>query len=307
MGKCKKLLFLTGLLVTMIPIQAHPVFEKDIFLVQEEKIHWTENKKASFNLVNSPYVKKDNISPEILFDIKKDEKTMYATTSVNIRKLPSKDSDKLGILSFAQGILQLGVCNNGWSQVLYNDEPAYINTTYLQDTKPEPKIINTYNGIIQKEGNVPDSRLLNIESYYTKLPQNIRTHLETLGWKYICSDADFGSRYGFTESILALSVYDEKVIYIDNRQKAEDAILHEVGHAIDWSLGFVSYKKEFADIFYAEVETFRTISNTHTNNTCSPIEYFAEAFAWTITDPALMQEKCPTTYNYIIEKINTLE
>lgn len=309
MGKYRKFLFLMGMILSILPVSANTILEqKDIFLKNEltEQSHWTDDKKEIITLISLPinlernreekkieelFIEEKNDVEEIVFDINESEKTVYAISNVNVRTMPSKDSEKLGSLSYAEEIKQLGTCDNGWTQVIYNNQIAYISSSYLQDTKPEKIELTTsaYSGIIQKQGNVSDTRLANIEAYYVKIPQNIRTYVESLGWKYVCSDNNFGAQYGYTGSILALSVYDEKLIYIDNRQKAEDAIIHEVGHALDWSLGFISYQQEFLNIFYAEVETFRTIDQTHANNTASTIEYFAEAFAFSILNPTLMQ------------------
>ena len=70
--------------------------------------------------------------------------------------------------------------------------------------------------IIKRDGNVPDSRLRNIEAYYVMIPQNVRTNLETSGWSFICSNNRFGIPYGYTERILGLVTYKEKKIFIDN-------------------------------------------------------------------------------------------
>ena len=281
-------------------------------LIFDTKTEETEKTDSNVDIVFDTKSKKIedivNNTDELIFEVTEDKKTMYATTSVNIRTLPSKDSEKLGALQFGQAIEKLGNCDNGWSQVNYNGEIAYINTSYLQDNIPEKQeTVSTYNGIIEKDGNVSDSRLQKIESYYIMIPQNVRTNLENSGWRFICSDNNFGAPYGYTGSILALSVYNEKIIYIDNRQKAEDAIIHEVGHAIDWISGFSSYQNDFLNIFNAEVETFRSVHSTHSANTSSPMEYFAEAYFVSVINPTLMQENCPLTYEFVMAKSNSLE
>lgn len=62
--------------------------------------------------------------------------TVYANTTVNIRTGPSTKHEKIGQLSAGQSIARIGVGDNGWSKVLYNDKPAYMFSDYLQTTKP---------------------------------------------------------------------------------------------------------------------------------------------------------------------------
>ena len=90
----------------------------------------------------------------------------------------------------------------------------------------------TQSNVVQAEGKVSTTRVNNVNAYYLGIPENVRQYLEDKGWTFICSAQSFGKRYGYTGSILALTVYKDKVIYIDNRKKAESAIVHEVGKRI---------------------------------------------------------------------------
>ena len=104
---------------------------------------------------------------------------------------------------------------------------------------------------------------------------------------------------------MALTVYSDKIIYLDNRTAAADAILHEAGHAIDSSLSFVSNSAEFNEIFSAEKNTFCSFHSTNVNNTSTTSEYFAEAFYMCYYSPNEMKLHCPATYNYITNLIHS--
>ena len=136
----------------------------------------------------------------------------------------------------------------------------------------------TQSNVVQAEGKVSKTRVNNVNTYYLGIPENVRQYLEDKGWTFICSAQSFGKRYGYTGSILALTVYKDKVIYIDNRKKAESAIVHEVGHAIDYSYGFTSNSQAFNDIFAVEHNNVSSFWITHHSNTDTAVEYFAEAF-----------------------------
>ncbi len=63
-------------------------------------------------------------------------KTMYATQSVNVRKGPSTEYDKLGTLSKDEEVHVTGQAKNGWFRFDYNGGNAFVSNNYLTETKP---------------------------------------------------------------------------------------------------------------------------------------------------------------------------
>ena len=62
---------------------------------------------------------------------------MYAKSSVNVRKGPSADDEKVGSLSTAQEVTVNGLTSTNWYRISYNDgEEAYVSANYLQNEKP---------------------------------------------------------------------------------------------------------------------------------------------------------------------------
>lgn len=61
---------------------------------------------------------------------------MYAKSSVNVRKGPSADDEKLGSLSTAQEVTVTGLTSTNWYRISYNDGIAYVSANYLQNEKP---------------------------------------------------------------------------------------------------------------------------------------------------------------------------
>ena len=69
--------------------------------------------------------------------IKKLNKTMYATTVVNVRNKPSSKGKKLGTLRFAQKVKVTGQDKNtGWYQIKYKGKVGYVSGSYLSTSKP---------------------------------------------------------------------------------------------------------------------------------------------------------------------------
>ena len=69
--------------------------------------------------------------------IKKLNKTMYATTAVNVRNKPSSKGKKLGTLKFAQKVTITGQdSNTGWYRITYKGKVGYVSNAYLSSKKP---------------------------------------------------------------------------------------------------------------------------------------------------------------------------
>lgn len=242
------------------------------------------------------------------------EKTMYAMKNVNIRKNYDKNSEKVGELTTGDSINITGIYSNGWYRGEYQSQEVYIAGNYLSETKPEVQqvemtpAITSYEGFVQKEGNVDDKWLYEIEARYVAIPENIRGHFQRNGWSIVCTEYDLGARF-FDSQIKCGGVtdYENKTVWIEDRQSAMRFVPHEIGHYIDKQNGWTSSSQEFWDVYCSEVEVLRSLIKTHPNNLATPKEYFAEAYATIIVNQDLMVENCPNTYDYIMNCANSLE
>ena len=71
-------------------------------------------------------------------------KTMYASSDVNVRDLPSTDGSKVGGLSKGQAVTVTGQCNETkWYRISLNGSVAYVSNNYLTDTKPQEETPST--------------------------------------------------------------------------------------------------------------------------------------------------------------------
>ena len=67
----------------------------------------------------------------------------YATQTVNVRKGPSSDYEKLGGLSVNQKVTVTGQADTGWYRIDYNGEEGYVSDKYLSDQKVSAPAKNT--------------------------------------------------------------------------------------------------------------------------------------------------------------------
>ena len=72
--------------------------------------------------------------------IKKLNKVMYATTSLNVRDSSSVKGKKIGSLAYAQKVIVTGQDKNtGWYRIKYNGGTGFVSNSYLSSKKPVVK------------------------------------------------------------------------------------------------------------------------------------------------------------------------
>ena len=78
------------------------------------------------------------------YTVTKLDKTMYAKSTVNVRKGPSTDFDKVGSLSAGKQVKVVGQSDQtGWYLIQFDGKEGYVSNSYLQDkpvetTTPKP-------------------------------------------------------------------------------------------------------------------------------------------------------------------------
>ena len=109
-------------------------------------------------------------------------------------------------------------------------------------------------------------------------------------------------RYKF-ETKRGLKMSKEEFGYL----RARDTLFHEMGHFIDGVTDFELsyYNDEFEDIRcdewtnYRDTDHFKNVNLSVYANIRGSVEYFATTFACYMTEPEVLKENCPRTYEYI--------
>lgn len=78
----------------------------------------------------------------------------YAKQSVNVRKGPSADYEKLGGLSINQKVTVTGQADTGWYRIEYNGVEGYVSDKYLTDEKTASASTSGSNSTSGNNGNV---------------------------------------------------------------------------------------------------------------------------------------------------------
>lgn len=263
------------------------------------------------------------------FTVEECDKVMYATEKVNIRVSPKVGTTKIGFLKKNEAIHVIGICDNGWSKVLYNESTAYINSNYLspnkvavasdqnkvsetknpESTEVEETSTKTYPNFVEVIG-VSEDYVDKVLSNYYRIPEIVRNKFEDFGGVLSITNENLGEKF-FNDSnkrIVAVTSYkgSSKECSINIGTKDSTAVLHEMGHFVDYVCGYLSETEEYKSIWGSEVEAFKSFHYTADENTNTANEYFAESFQVYIESPSELQKNCPQSYDYIIKILEVL-
>ena len=166
-----------------------------------------------------------------------------------------------------------------------------------------------YNDVISTYGKVSEPVYDSVCNGYKMLPKSIQDSFEQDGWKIIISAYPINTLVTAEDNMIAVAQHDTHIIYIYKDYAYDGVLLHEIGHYVDSTKGFVSSKIQ--DIRLRERSSLMDLETTLTNtddayehNTENASEYFATAFAAYILMPDKLYECCPDTYEYIKQVVS---
>ena len=96
--------------------------------------------------------------------------------------------------------------------------------------------------------------------------------------------------------IKAVTDYERKMIYVNDEWP--NAVIHEMGHFLNNSLGMYSSRPENRELFYREAGKISLYAKSNDR------EYFAEAFRLYVTEPQLLRMISPESYALVERAVN---
>lgn len=231
------------------------------------------------------------------------EEVLYATSTVNVRTQPKKDSTKLGYVQTGESIQVTAITDNGWYEVSYAGKRGYVKEDYLTGISSSTPI--EYSDIFYYNGNVSTNDMTCVMSDWELIPESIRNSFVEDGSKIIVTDEHLGLKFHNDAELNILGVTSFSPsrgnceIYISNDNSTVSAITHEIGHYIDGKLNYPSSSDEFQTIWGSEMQFISIFHNTNLRNVNVASEYFAESCNLYIIKNEDLKSYCPLTYEYI--------
>lgn len=159
-------------------------------------------------------------------------------------------------------------------------------------------------------GSLPESETMKIDDslkeYLELVPEPVILAIQSEGYTIELVD-DPGKDYNI-EHISGLTIPELKEILIKNDEKKyRQAVVHEIFHAYDDTLNFISESDEFISIYNEEKEKmvvtgFISAGQYKVNEK----EYFAEACQMWVYDKETLKESAPKTYDFINDLLKNL-
>ena len=239
-----------------------------------------------------------------------EQHNMFTTCGLNLRSGPGTEYDILSSVDINTELIVIGECN-GWSVVIYNDYQYFCYSNYLSTDKTIITSVESspYDNFVIGEDGVTADIVSYANSYWNKnVPNSIKAFLAENDWRVVISVQSLRDRFGYSFSTAGVTEGIENTIYLDNRTSAiNTAMLHEIGHAIDFSLGFPhsagSFCSEFKEIYDAEKDYFIDVTGSSDYARSNPQEFFASVFSNIILSPSSCRSQCPKTVAYIEQYI----
>lgn len=178
----------------------------------------------------------------------------------------------------------------------YALEEEYEGNSIIED-------VSALSDIIIAEGDIPQARITGVLNQFNRIPEGIRNDFILRGGQIHIAN-DVGPMFGFGKCTGVTKVVQstgEVNIWIDNRDKAvKSAVIHEMGHALDFMCAFPSQTEEFTAIYNEECGNFCDCDATGDKHEISDTrEYFASVFSNIIKNGAQTQATVPRSYEYV--------
>ena len=120
------------------------------------------------------------------------------------------------------------------------------------------------------------------------IPENIRKDFKNQNWFIEITDENLGEKYRLTYNIIGITLPEEKIIKINNSQDSiRKALIHEVGHYIDYRLDFISNSEDYIKIYNDESKKLKDSITNFNKAEFNKKEFFAESFRIYIEDDEL--------------------
>lgn len=147
------------------------------------------------------------------------------------------------------------------------------------------------------------AKLSILELNLNQIPNNDYVILLENNWTIIITDEDLSKKYDFNFEVSGVTDYKIKTIYIKTNE-VERALLHEVGHVLDFENGQLSKTEEFKQIFKEEQKMFidcTAVNDKH--EILNEQEYFASVYQNIILNYDDTSKNVPKTVKFIKEHL----
>jgi len=142
------------------------------------------------------------------------------------------------------------------------------------------------------EDDAPADPTKSINDYFALFPQGVQEAFYLDGWSYEKSAEPLGQKiYHDGRSILGITLYDVRKVWIDVRSAANSAILHEVGHRFAFE-NYVKgpYSGDFNNLYGLYWQDWYAKYGGSIKNYDTPFEAYAQCYEMYMLRPDIFTQ-----------------
>ena len=246
-------------------------------------------------------------------EVKINEEMIVIAYSI-LRSKPDENSSNLGIYNKGDKIKVTSKLSNNWYKVKTGKNYGYIKCDSVRSSKEvfidkDGLIITsvTPDGTIKIDGNVSDNIVNYAYNYWYLIPENIRNDFKNQGWTIILTDKSLSQDFGTNYNISGVTIIEDKTVKICGNQSCiRYALVHEIGHYIDYRSGFVSRQETFKRLYEENGDKLLEYNDNYTKASYSEEEYFAELYRAYILNEYEIKYKFSNDINYVVNVSNQI-
>lgn len=142
-----------------------------------------------------------------------------------------------------------------------------------------------------------------LQRYIDKVPDHVLNAIQGIGYQMeLVKEA--GANFQLIGVCGVTNTNDKRILIQAKESKFRRSVVHEIFHAYDDYLSFISESSEFKEIYESEKEKFKVCDYHSTHYLSNVREYFAEACQEYIYHPDDLKINTPKTYEFIEDCIN---
>lgn len=242
-------------------------------------------KTESFNKHNRELVK-NNCKTTVNKSETIEDKEIYITSYCLSRKEPNDNSEKISIYNRGDKLRAIGKIDNKWYCIKTLSGKEYIKCKYTIDSDKAfidaagimitPQNID---GVIESESDITDEIVNYAYNYWYLIPENIRNDFKNNGWTIRITNKSISNEIGTDYPVAGVTYTKDKSIVIEGTQSCiRRALVHEIGHYIDYRNNFISESDDFKSRFNSNSKKLLNSSDNYLQAGLDEREYFAELY-----------------------------
>lgn len=142
-----------------------------------------------------------------------------------------------------------------------------------------------------------------LQRYIDKVPDHVLNAIRSIGYEMELVE-EAGADFQLIGVCGVTNTNDKRILIQAKESKFRKSVVHEIFHAYDDYLSFISESSEFKEIYESEKEKFKVCDYHSTHYLSNVREYFAEACQEYIYHPDDLKISTPKTYEFIEDCIN---